>query len=297
MKKLVTHSGPFHTDEIFAIAIIQLLLEQNNESYELIRTRDNSIIETGDYVFDVGKIYAPEKNRFDHHQTEGAGKRENGIPYASIGLAWKHFGMQLCGNNETVWKRIDEKMIAPIDADDNGIDTYTLDPIYNTEPYFFKSAVKSFYPPWNKEKNFDEQFEKVLGFAKQVMQNQINLGIARFDATALVEKDYESSQDKQIIVLEGAYPWKEILSKKPEVIFVIYKNTDGKWSVQGVPRDEKDEFTIAKQLPESWAGLDDSDLAKASGVPDAYFCHRGRWLCGAKSFEGAMELAKKALLM
>lgn len=36
-------------------------------------------------VVDIGGVYDLETNHFDHHQIGGAGKRENGIPYAAIG--------------------------------------------------------------------------------------------------------------------------------------------------------------------------------------------------------------------
>ena len=76
--KIVTHSSDFHTDDLFAVATILLALGDTKD-FEIIRSRDMSVIETGDYVVDVGGIYDPEKNRFDHHQEGGAGKRDNGI--------------------------------------------------------------------------------------------------------------------------------------------------------------------------------------------------------------------------
>ena len=66
VKKLVTHDGSFHTDDIFACATLSILLDKNKENFEVIRTRDEEIIKNGDYVFDLGGIYEPEKNRFDH---------------------------------------------------------------------------------------------------------------------------------------------------------------------------------------------------------------------------------------
>jgi uncharacterized UPF0160 family protein len=38
-------------------------------------------------------------------------------------------------------------------------------------------------------------------------------------------------------------------------------------------------------------------MVAATGVADATFCHPSGFLFGAKSFESALELAKKALLM
>src|SRR3989344_7176045 len=96
-KKLITHNVSFHADDIFAAAALSIYLESKGEEVEIVRTRDEEIIKTGDYVFDVGGIYDESANRFDHHQAEGAGKRENGLPaqagieYSSLGLGWKKF--------------------------------------------------------------------------------------------------------------------------------------------------------------------------------------------------------------
>ena len=73
MKKLVTHNGSFHSDDIFAAATLIIYLEKRGEKYEIIRTRDQEIIKTGDYVFDVGGVYDEATNRFDHHQKGGGG--------------------------------------------------------------------------------------------------------------------------------------------------------------------------------------------------------------------------------
>jgi uncharacterized UPF0160 family protein len=54
-------------------------------------------------------------------------------------------------------------------------------------------------------------------------------------------------------------------------------------------------FDLRKSFPESWAGKVDGELAKASGVPDAVFCHNKRFIAVAKSRDGALALVKKAL--
>ena len=68
IKKLITHNGSFHTDDLFACAILSIVLEDSGQKFEIIRTRDEDIVKNGDYVFDVGGIYDVENNRFDHHQ-------------------------------------------------------------------------------------------------------------------------------------------------------------------------------------------------------------------------------------
>src|SRR3989338_5804368 len=106
MKKLVTHNGSFHADDIFSAAALSLLLEKAGEAYEITRTRTPEIIDDADYVFDVGGIYDEKNNKFDHHQTGGAGKRESissgpEIEYSSFGLVWKKFGLELCGEKKS----------------------------------------------------------------------------------------------------------------------------------------------------------------------------------------------------
>jgi len=48
-------------------------------------------------------------------------------------------------------------------------------------------------------------------------------------------------------------------------------------------------------FPESWAGKNGKELAEITGVEDAIFCHNARFICSAKSKEGAMKLAQMAL--
>ena len=124
-KKLVTHSGSFHTDDIFACATLSLFLEKKSEQFEIIRTRDEGIITSADYVFDVGGIYDPEKNRFDHHQKGGAGKHDDGIEYSSFGLVWDKFGEALSDSKETK-DIIERRLVEPIDAFDNGMNLVEL---------------------------------------------------------------------------------------------------------------------------------------------------------------------------
>ena len=55
-------------------------------------------------------------------------------------------------------------------------------------------------------------------------------------------------------------------------------------------------FNNRKNFPQDWAGLRDEELQKVTQVSDAIFCHRGLFLAVAKSKEGAIALAEKALV-
>jgi uncharacterized UPF0160 family protein len=60
-------------------------------------------------------------------------------------------------------------------------------------------------------------------------------------------------------------------------------------------RKDSKSFESKKYLPQEWAGKKDAELAEISGVPDATFCHNARFMAVAKSKEGAIDLAEKAL--
>ncbi len=282
---MVTHNGKFHSDDIFACATLQILLEKKSEPYEIIRTRDESIITTADYVFDVGGIYDKDKNRFDHHQVGGAGKHSNGIEYASFGLVWDKFGIDICGGGKEA-KIIEEKLVSPIDANDNGL---TL--CENKGDVF-----ASMRPSWTEEDlDFDVMFLKSVQIAKEILEREIIQAKGMILAEQKVLEIYNQTTDKRIIVLDGTYPYGEKLGEFPEPIYVVRpRENNESWGVNCV-RKEKRSFMNRKDLPFGWAGLRDEELQKETGVADAMFCHRGLFLCVARSKVGAIRLAELAL--
>jgi uncharacterized UPF0160 family protein len=287
-KILVTHNATFHADDIFATATLSIL---NNGKIKIIRTRDEDLIKNADYVYDVGGVYDPSINRFDHHQKGGAGKRENGIPYAAFGLVWKTYGEAVCGSLE-VAKKIDEDLVQAIDAQDNGVDLYKIEGAVG--PYLIQSMFNAFRPSWKEKEDFDTPFLELVEFATKFLIRKIKKVKDALEAETFVKKAYEEANDKRLIVIDGSYPWSDVLMEYPEPLYVIWERM-GVWRV-GCVGKEKKSFENRKPFPEAWAGLRDEELAKASGVPDAVFCHNGRFLAVAKSKEGALALADKALL-
>lgn len=287
-KTLVTHNGTFHADDIFATATLSILLDGK---VQVIRTRDPEWFKKGDYVYDVGGEYDPSRNRFDHHQKGGAGKRDNGVPYAAFGLVWKAYGDKICGSKE-VADKIEEHLVQAIDSHDNGINTYkTEGPV---EPYLIESIFSAFRPSFKEEEDYDKPFTKLVSFSKEFLERKIKKTKDALEAEVFIRKYYDDAKDKRLVVIEGDYPWSSVLKDYPEPLFVVWKRGDV-WRV-GCVRKEEDSFENRKSLPESWAGLRDEELAKVTGVPDATFCHNGRFLAVAKSKEGAIALAQKALL-
>src|SRR3990167_1150220 len=241
-KKLITHNGSFHTDDIFAAATLSLLLERKGESYEIIRTRDEEIIKNGkkdgQYVFDVGGVYDAEQNRFDHHQPGGAGKRENGIEYSSFGLVWRKFGEKLCGSREAA-DLLDKKLVAPIDALDNGFDL--VEKTHSVFPYLIQDFFRVMRPTWREtDSKIDEMFLKSVSIAKEILIREIIYAEDTILSNQSIISIYNNTQDKRIIVFDKNYSSSEILSTLPEVIFVIYpREIDNCWGVKAVRKNSK----------------------------------------------------------
>jgi uncharacterized UPF0160 family protein len=294
-KILVTHNGTFHSDDVFATAILSMLLDNN---VKIIRTRDEALFAKADYVYDVGSIYDPKINRFDHHQPGGAGQRpasngvegDNAVPYAACGLVWKEYGERICGDKE-VAKRIDEKLIQPIDANDNGLNLFNV--VGEVAPYTIQDILFAFRPSWKEAPEYDKPFMEVVRLAKRILEREIIRMKDAILAENIVKEGYDKATDKRLVILDGHYPWGETLWAYPEPLYVVYPKVDT-WRVECV-RKEKYSFDNRKPLPQSWAGLRDEELAKMTGVSDATFCHNGRFMVVSKSKEGALALAKLAL--
>lgn len=294
-KKLVTHNGGFHTDDVFACATLQLLLDKKGESYEIIRTRDEEIISNGDYVFDVGGVYDPAAERFDHHQASFTEKRENTIPYAAFGLVWKKFGSELTESQE-VSDRIDQFLVQGIDAIDNGVQL--SNPIHEGVGLTsIQSIVSSYQPTWNEDFGHDEAFLKAVEWAKQVISRKIKTVAADLEAEEIVRKAYDKSEDKKIIVIDQPVSqhsaW-QVLVDKTEPLFVVRPNSAGAWRAVA-NRVTMDSFASRLQFPESWRGKMKADLVEACGIKGAKFCHNGGFLCAAETKEAAIALAQAAI--
>ena len=82
---LITHSGNFHADEVFATVVLSKLIDKENIT--LCRISAITQNEKG-IVYDIGY------GEYDHHQPGGNGERLNGVKYAAFGLIWKAFGKE-----------------------------------------------------------------------------------------------------------------------------------------------------------------------------------------------------------
>jgi uncharacterized UPF0160 family protein len=285
-KIVVTHSGDFHADDAFSVATFSLL---HAGKIKVIRSRDPEDWARGDYVVDVGDVYDHSRCRYDHHQRGGAGARPDGVPYAGFGLVWKHYGALVCGS-QTVADKVERLLVEPIDAGDNGFPiAKQLIPI---REYPLADAIGAFRGSENGADAEYADFMKASEWARGVLSREIARCKSAVADTEKVRSIYEKSSDRRVVVMDEELFWAEALRSTPDALFAVYPDSTGKWRVKVV---QEEGFKARKNLPESWAGLRDDALVRATGVPDAEFSHAKRFMAVARSREGALALAKKAL--
>lgn len=288
---IATHNGRFHPDDVFAVAVLDMVFEKKYK-IKVVRTRDMEIIKKADMVVDIGGEYEPDKGKFDHHQIGGADKRDNGIPYASFGLVWKKYGEMLCGGKE-VADEIEKLLAEPTDAGDSGVEI-VIKKYEGVHPYAVYDIMETFMPSWKENFSFDRVFGPAVVFAKKIIQREIVLHKDKLEAVALVENIYKNSDDKRLLVLPKHYSFGGYTKKFPELLFVVFPNVDGEWALKTI-QDDPDTFVNRKNLPESWAGKGGQELEKITGVHGSIFCHPNLFVAKAKTKEAILKLAEIAL--
>lgn len=293
-KIIVTHSGNFHSDDIFAVATLCLVLEKDYR-IKIIRTRDSKIIEKADFVVDVGMVYDKDKNRFDHHQGEGAGFRENGIPYASFGLVWEKYGEGLSGSKE-VAMGVDSIVAWPIDARDNGIDLEKIDNKWGISDYTFFKMTWVFRSKYREgEKELHQNFVYLVSVAKKVIEKSIDFIKDTLESQKEIETAYSKTNDKRLLIIDKPYLFEEYVSINKDILLVISpKVSDNTWGIE-CARDEKMSFKNRVYFPYDWCGKRDKELEEVTGVKGSIFCHKGGFFFVADSKETAFKIAKKVI--
>ncbi|CAH8444208.1 unnamed protein product [Schistosoma turkestanicum] len=231
IKRIGTHSGCFHCDEVLAIVLLKHLPEYKDAV--VVRSRDPEKLSACDVVVDVGDVYDPDKLRFDHHQKDFSltwskyfGVKLWDVKLSSAGLVYVHFGKRvlslLTGLTtesevlEKIFIKIYESFVLEIDGQDNGIPQSTVPSKYNVNTGLF-CRVRRLNPWWNKEPDESEtSFQRALDLVSREFLDTVDYftncwwPARNIVAKAMVcRKDVDPS--RTIIVLDKSCPWKSHL--------------------------------------------------------------------------------------
>ncbi|KAJ3507081.1 hypothetical protein NMY22_g17045 [Coprinellus aureogranulatus] len=326
-KVIGTHSGTFHCDE--ALAAYMLKLTDTYRDAELVRSRDPAVLDTCDIVVDVGAVYDPAKNRYDHHQRgfeEVLGLGFN-TKLSSAGLVYKHFGHEIIAkklgvpvedsNVSLIYSLLYRDFVEAIDAIDNGIAQYSKDiePKYRNRTDL-SSRVARLNPKWNEPFSnaiLDERFQVASALTGKEFMEQLEFYTtswlpARQLVTELVNNSKKTVDPTgKVLLFDKFVPWKEHLFdlekdastgiEEGAATYIVYPDeSGGNWRVQAVPVSPHS-FESRKALPEPWRGVRDDALSQLSGIDGGIFVHASGFIGGNKTKEGALTMAKKALEM
>ncbi|MDP4090241.1 MAG: MYG1 family protein, partial [Bacillota bacterium] len=191
---------------------------------------------------------------------------------------------------EEVFEYVDRVLIEGIDALDNGmrLDDGRISIMSIT------SIISGFNPPWDSDMAEDKAFDIVVELVSSVLSNTIDNRLSVLRAREKVINAYHHREIAELLKLDVYCPYGETLQevdKNKEVLFVVYPRKDS-YAIQTVRDFGRED---RKKLPEAWAGLRDEELAELTRVEDAVFCHSGRFIAVAESYEGIMKLARMAI--
>lgn len=314
---IATHNGTFHADDVFGVGVLMGAYP----NHELLRTRQQALIDTADFAVDVGGSWVAERGRFDHHQRgfDGArpaqtvnGLEQPGVGYASAGLVWSVHGAAYAralaqsrgfslddGAIADIVQSIDHSLVQYLDMVDTGQG--------EVAPGIFglSSLIAQLNTNWLEEQGLDvrakaqlqdSRFMEAVAITRKFLDQAIVKKIGQILAVDTVRQAPRLLNGRVLHLREGGMPWtRVVVDEMPDVRFVIYPDSDGgQFQLKTVPI-EVGSFDSRLDLPASWSGLRDAELAAVTGVPDSVFCHLNLFIAGARSFEGAVRLAELAL--
>lgn len=267
-----THSGKFHADDVFSAALLLYL------NPEITITRGNQVPENYEgLVFDIGR------GQYDHHQKDSR-IRDNGVPYAAFGLLWEKLGPEILG--EELALKFDESFVQPLDINDN-----------TGEKNELATLIGNFNPGWDSKGSNDEAFFQAVSVAGMILENKFEryLGNERADrrveevltehAASLASGD-TPAENTNILILPEFIPCQKRLSET-NITFVIFPSNRGGYCIQ--PQKKEYSMNYKCSFPVEWLGLENEELAAATGLKSAGFCHKGGFLMTTGELADAVQ--------
>ncbi|KAG8661779.1 hypothetical protein MANES_01G038033v8 [Manihot esculenta] len=281
-KRVGTHDGTFHCDEALACFILRLTNAFSNA--QIVRTRDSQVLHSLDAVLDVGGVYEPSRNRFDHHQNRFDQVFGHGFTtkLSSAGLVYKHYGLEIIAKElqldeehsdvHRLFLAVYKNFVEAVDAIDNGISQY--------------------------DSNQPPRYVNNTSLSSRV--GRLNLDWVDSDQSS--EREDEAFKHAMELAGHEFLEWKlhifeleEEMKIDPSIKYVIYQDDRSEnWRLQAVAVSP-DKFESRKPLPLAWRGLDNDELSEVTGIPGCVFVHMSGFIGGNRSYEGALAMARAAL--
>ena len=278
--QVVTHSGIFHADEVFACALLCIAYGRDNVG--IIRSRDSKVLEVATknkdtWTIDVGNSYDPEILNFDHHMRDFDVTNSFGNKLSSFGMVVEEL------LRRSFFSEVRQQLLDfsnKVDLMDNGVK--------KAEDLSFISVLNSYSD--NEVINFYSALETAISYLRSLInkwkeERIINLRL----------NDSLGNMTEDGIIYNTDYiPVDERANAIPEAKLVVYKNKAGTYNIQSVNVGETKDFSVRCPAPSKWLGLRDNELIRASGGLPLTFCHVGGFLTvtSTDEIEEALRVAR-----
>ena len=209
IEKIITHSGNFHADEVFACALIQCVF---GEHIPIVRTRELTIDDMNNpnvWIVDVGNVHNPECSLFDHHQDR--------MLFASNCLVLYHLHQIDAIEEDLFWKLHDQFMNISI-IDCNGYETF--------DGFQVNSLIKSF-------NSLDYGFQMAMDVAKTYIKAKM-MDCTLAEESRLIFDNSERVSEGVRMAHKFPLFWKSY----KECEFFIAPDKDGIWCLHSVDSKE-----------------------------------------------------------
>ena len=262
--QVVTHSGVFHADEVFACALLCIAYGQDNVS--IIRTRDTEVLdlairEEDTWVIDVGNDFNPSMLNFDHHMRDFNVPNRHGNKLSSFGMVVEAL------LRRSFFSEVRQQLLDfsnKVDMLDNGVkkaEDLTFISVFNS---YSESEYLSFY--------------SALHTAMSYLRSLINRWKEERIINLRLNDSLGNMTEDGIIYNTDYIPVDERANAIPEAKLVVYKSKTGTYNIKSVNVGETKDFSVRCPAPSKWLGLRDNELIRASGGLPLTFCHVGGFL-------------------
>lgn len=231
-----------------------------------------------------------------------------------------------------LWEKLYADFVEALDANDNGINVYDpaatkgLTKRFSDGGITLGSLISDLNHDWSDDEG-TTAMDKPLSSPERLQQEEDArfLKASALMGTTFIRKLNYSHRDwlparnyvrevyaarKQhetggrVMVFARGVPWKDHLygleaehPAEDPVVYVLYPESSeegSRWRIQAVA-ESKDSFESRKALPEPWRGVRDESLDEVTGIKGGVFVHASGFIGGNKTFEGAAQMALKAL--
>lgn len=305
-----THSGVFHADDVFSVAMMKIVMDTTGKNHcDIIRSRTKPDT-TIDITIDVGGVYDPDHNLYDHHMID-IPVRDNGIKYAAFGMlckdksrilvysCLKHDIMSYSDDMIDRIVKVIEDFAEVIDAADNG----QQDLIGVTKAPTISGIISSFYPVGNsipkdiEDAAFDEAVIFAMGYLKRMIAKaEYRVLFSKQVMDALIDARHLNNN---FLKLHEGGPFLETIMDNYDqfdsidvVVYPVLAEGNTVWHIRTMPGTGLEGYQCGKcHAPIEWRGKSPEQLEQLTGL-DFVFVHPSGFLGAIRSVHQVEEAVR-----